>query len=184
LVHNSFYTQRHELVRFLEEMVKELGAEKDSNGNRVRIMLLGSTLAYGDYRVPDLLEDSGASIVIEAFSEGMRDYRYTVDTGDDPFHALAQHYLMKNIPGAYFRGSSKERFDDFLALIRTFNVNGVVFYSLMYRETYDIEAYLFNRILEERNIPSLSIKSDYVSGDTRSLRTRIETFVDTVKRRQ
>jgi benzoyl-CoA reductase/2-hydroxyglutaryl-CoA dehydratase subunit BcrC/BadD/HgdB len=185
LVHNSFYVEPNLLRKLLKELWEELRSKEFSNRKGVRILIIGSTLAFGDYRVLDLLEESGASVVMEEFSEGIKDYWFTVCTrGSDLLSRLATHYFMKRLPGAFFRGSSKERFDHFKELIRKFRINGVVSYSLLYRETYDIEIYLLDRILGELNIPMLSIKSDYISGETGSLRTRIETFIHTVNRRQ
>ena len=146
-------------------------------------MLTGSTLALGDYNILDLLEEAGASIVIEEFSEGLRDYWQTVENDFNPVRALAKTYFTNKIPGAFFRGSATERFDYLLRLSSQFKVNGVVWYSLMYRDSYDIEAYLFPSRLKEVEIPMLNIKSDYSAGEIGALRTRIEAFIEIIEGR-
>ena len=144
------------------------------------LILTGSTLALGDYKVLDLLESAGASVVIEEFAEGIRHYWEQVEVGGDLMEALADRYFRKRVPPAWFR-PSRERMDFVIKLARDFKVDGVVWYSLMYRESYDIEGYLFRRALEKFNIPMLKINSGYDTSETASLRIRIETFIETIK---
>jgi len=128
------------------------------------------------------LEEAGASVVIEEFCEGMRDYWQQVDVNGDPVLSLVNHYLMKKMPGAFFRGSTKERFSCLKDLVRQFNVNGVLWLALLFRETYDIERYLFEQASEFLDLPKLTVQSNYDAGETESFRTRIETFVTIIER--
>jgi len=100
-----------------------------------------------------------------------------VDLNGDPIFSLADHYFVKKVPSASFRGASKERFAFFADLVKQFRVDGVVWYSLLFRETYDIEGYLFSRASEFSDLPKLMVKSNYDAGETGGLQTRIETFM-------
>ena len=182
LNHDSLYADRHVMIEALESLRDKLQVNKAARPKGPRILLTGSTLASGDDTVVDLLEEAGASIVVEEFCEGLRPYWEKVSAEGDPIEALANSYLMKRAPCAFFRGSPEERFDFLLRLVKDFNVDGVVWYSLMYRETYGIESYIFHKALEKMNIPMLSITSDYSPAETGSLRTRIETFIQTIER--
>ena len=183
LMHDSFFADRRIMVEALEEMVEELKTGETSAPSGPRIMLTGSTLASGDYVVVDLLEQAGASIVIEEFSEGLRNYWHDLDVDGDPVRALAAGYFMKEVPGAFFRGAAKERFDFLIKLARDFSVDGVLWYSLMYRDTYDVEGYLFPRVLDKFGIQALNLRSNYDAGETGSFRTQIESFLETIARR-
>jgi benzoyl-CoA reductase/2-hydroxyglutaryl-CoA dehydratase subunit BcrC/BadD/HgdB len=183
LNHDSFYADRHTTIKVLESLCDELKVKDAPSLGGPRVLLTGSTLAVGDSKVVDLLEEAGASIVIEEFCEGMRNYWQIVDANDDPMQALANSYFARRVPCAFFRGAAKERFDFLLRLINDFKVDGVVWYSLMYRDSYDIEGYLFRRALEKLNIPMLRLSSDYDAAETGTFRTRIETFIDTIKKR-
>ena len=183
LIHSSFYTDRSTLIKSLESIRDELKDKTAPSMEKPRILLTGSTLAVGDYKVIDLLEEAGASVVIEEFCEGLPDYWQTVDTDDDPMHALATSYFAKTIPGAFFRGAAKERFDFLLKLAQNFKIDGVVWYSLMHRESYDIEGYLFHEVASQHNLPMLKIISNYDASETGAIRTRIETFIETIKAR-
>ena len=51
-----------------------------------------------------------------------------------------------------------------------------------YHKTYAIESYLFQRAMEKQDISVLTVASDYDIAETGALRTRIETFVETLER--
>jgi benzoyl-CoA reductase/2-hydroxyglutaryl-CoA dehydratase subunit BcrC/BadD/HgdB len=185
LIHNSFFAERRVLIDILERLCQEL--EKSENSSKYfgpRIMFTGSTLAAGDYYVLDLLEKAGASIVIEEFCEGLREYWHRIDIDGNPIQALAKNYFAVRVPCAFFRGSSKERYDLLQKLIKEFRVDGIVWYSLMYRESYEIEAYLFRRLLADIGIPILYVKSHYASAEKGPLKTRLEAFIEIIAGRQ
>ncbi|MEE9400975.1 MAG: 2-hydroxyacyl-CoA dehydratase family protein, partial [Dehalococcoidia bacterium] len=63
-----------------------------------------------------------------------------------------------------------------------FNVDGIIWYQLMYRSSYDIQAYYFERILKNAlGIPMLKLESDYDVSERGPFRTRIETFIEIIK---
>jgi len=150
LIHNCLYIERNILLDSLKSIWEALRKKSSFDHTGPRILLTGSTLALGDYKVIDLLEDAGASIVIEEFPEGLLNYWRNIDMNDNPLQAIAQSYFTKSVPPAFFRGSAKERFEFLLHLATDFKVNGIVWYSLIYRDTYGIEAHIFRRLLEEK----------------------------------
>lgn len=182
LSHDSLHADRNVMIKVLKSLRDELQVNKTTRPKGPRMLLTGSTLAWGDDKVVDLLEAAGASIVVEEFCEGLRTYWEDVNADDDPMKALADSYLMKRVPCAFFRGSPEERFDFLLRLVKDFNVDGVVWYSLMYRETYGIESHIFHKVLEKKNMPMLIVTSEYSPAETGHLRTRIETFTQTIER--
>ena len=184
LNHATFYSDRLVLVSALEAIVDELKRKQSSEQKGPRIMLTGSTLAEGDYKVLDLLEKGGATIVIEEFSEGVRHYRQKVEPNNDLIEALADRYLTRRTPSAFFKLVIRERFDFLLKLITDFRVDGVVWYSLMYRDSYDREAVLFNRELEKKGIPFLRLSSDYSPAEKEFMRMRIEALMESIKLRR
>jgi len=185
LNHASFHADRSIMLEVLESLTKELKRREAPNSSGPRILFTGSTLAMGDHKVLDLLEASGAQIVIECFDEGLRDYWKNVANNGDLMKALADRYFMKKVPGAYFR-PSRERLDFILKLARDFKVDGILWYQLMYRDGADIQSYRFSQILKkELDIPMLKLQSDWdMAGEIGPFRTRIEAFVETIGRRR
>ena len=141
-------------------------------------------MAEGDYKILELVENVGGKIVVEEFCEGIRHYWQGVRTDRDLLRALAERYFLKRVPCAFARPSIGERFTFLKELIREFKVDGVIWYELMYRDSYDIESYYFDEVLKkELNIPMLKIESDYDPLEKASFLTRVETFVETIRRK-
>jgi benzoyl-CoA reductase/2-hydroxyglutaryl-CoA dehydratase subunit BcrC/BadD/HgdB len=181
LNHASFIADRRVFIDVLESVFRELREKPPSGPKRPRILLTGSTLAMGDYKVLEMAEAAGASIVIEEFAEGMRHYWENVQANGDLMQALADRYFRRRVPPAWFR-PSRERLDHLITLARDFRVDGIIWYQLMYRSSYDIQAFYFEKMLKkELDIPMLKLESDYDVSERGPLRTRIETFVEIIK---
>ncbi len=182
LNHGSFLADKEVMVEILELINEELkkGAAAPSKGPR--ILLTGSTLALGDSKVSDIIEEAGGVVVIEEFAEGIRSYWQSVETNGDLMEALADCYFMQRITPGWFR-PDRERLDFLVTLAMDFNVAGVIWYQLMYRESYKLESYYFPDILrKETGLPMLTVESDYDPSEIGQLRTRIETFIETLRR--
>jgi len=181
MLHYSSLISRQRLIPLLESVLAEIrkSAAKTRPG-KPRILLTGSTLARGDYNILDILETSGADVVFEEFTEGLRDYSQDFSLDGDPLQSLCDCYFRNKLPGAFFRDSVNERFNFLSERIAEFNPDGIVWYSLLYRDTYDQEAFLFEKEMADRKIPFMHLKSDYDAGEKGSLKTKIETFIDTL----
>ena len=170
------------MVDLLESLIKELGKRAPVSGNGPRILLTGSTLAQGDYKVPDIIEEAGGRVVMEEFAEGIRPYWEEVKPDGDLMKNLADSYFMQRVPPAWFR-PGRERLNFLVDLARDFHVDGVIWYHLMYRNSYKIESYYFPDILKrETGLSMLTVESDYDATETGPLQTRIETFIETIRR--
>ena len=181
LNHASFIADKTVLISVLESIHEELKKRPTASPKGPRILLTGSTLAMGDYKVLDMTEEAGAAIVVEEFAEGIRHYWENVQVNGDLMESLADRYFRRRMPPAWFR-PSRERLDYLIELAKDFNVDGIIWYQLMYRSSYDIQSFYFEKILKkELDIPMLKIESDYDVSERGPLRTRIETFVEIIK---
>jgi benzoyl-CoA reductase/2-hydroxyglutaryl-CoA dehydratase subunit BcrC/BadD/HgdB len=179
LNHASFYTDRDYMLTNLESLSKELSEKDGKKGPR--IFLIGSSMAEGDYKVYDLLESAGADVVVEDFSEGIRPYWGEIEISDDLILALADYYFKKRTPlPALFRPSTEERSAFLLKLAKDFSVNGIIWYSMLYRESYDIEGVYFGRQAEKKGFPFIKIVTDYNPAENFSLQTRISAFIESI----
>jgi benzoyl-CoA reductase/2-hydroxyglutaryl-CoA dehydratase subunit BcrC/BadD/HgdB len=185
LNHASFIADRQYMIEVLESISKGLKIKKAPPCTAPRILLIGSTIAIGDYRVIDMLEAAGAQIVIEQFDEGMRRYEMKVEVDGNPIKALADaHFTRREPPPAYQRPATKARNDFHLKLIDEFKVDGVVWYTLLYRNPHHIEGAYFEQVLKkEKGLPMLELHSDYdIYSEGAAFRTRIESFVEMLKK--
>ncbi|MDY7036066.1 MAG: 2-hydroxyacyl-CoA dehydratase family protein [Thermodesulfobacteriota bacterium] len=185
LNHASFYGDPDEIVEILTELYKEL-QEKQKEGNnhgRPRLLLTGPNLARGDYKVVEIIEEAGGTVVVEEACEGVRYYWEDVEDDKDYGAALGKRYLMKRTPCAFMNASASKRFDFIMKLVNEFSVDGIIWYHLLYCETYDIESFFMTRKMEEAGIPMLKIQTDYEAAEIGPLRTRVETFIEMLKRK-
>jgi benzoyl-CoA reductase/2-hydroxyglutaryl-CoA dehydratase subunit BcrC/BadD/HgdB len=179
LNHASFSLDRDFLITSMESLSEELKKKQGIKGPR--ILLIGSTIAEGDYKVYNLLESAGASVVIEDFSEGLRPYRGEVQTNGDLLTSLAEYYFMKRQPlPAFFRPSTEERVSFLFKLAKDYKVDGIVWYSMLYREAYDIEGVYFSQQVEKEGFPFIKIVTDYDPAEHNSLRTRLGAFIESI----
>ena len=169
------------MVKILELIANELKEKAGGQSEGPRILLTGSTLAMGDHKILDLIEEAGGVVVMEEFAEGIKPYWIDVNPEGDLMEALADAYFWRRIPPAWFR-PGKERLNFLIQLAKDFKVNGVIWYQLMYREAYKTEAYYFPDILKkETGLSMLAVESDYDSAEVGPLRTRVDTYIETIR---
>jgi benzoyl-CoA reductase/2-hydroxyglutaryl-CoA dehydratase subunit BcrC/BadD/HgdB len=182
LNHGSFLADKEVMVEILESFIKELKEATPQPKNGPRILFTGSTLARGDSKVMDLIEDTGGVIVMEEFAEGIRPYWGKVKLEGDLMANLAESYFMDRVCPGWFRPGT-ERLDFLIKLAKDYTVEGLVWYQLMYRESYKVESYFFpDRLKKETGLPMLIVESEYDAMETGPMKTRIETFIDTIRR--
>jgi benzoyl-CoA reductase/2-hydroxyglutaryl-CoA dehydratase subunit BcrC/BadD/HgdB len=182
LHHQSFYAGPAFTIEILEETLRNLNhipAPRDSNAPR--LLITGPNICAGDYKLLAIIDDVGGNIVTEEIFEGVRTYWRDIDIGGDPLDSLIQGYLINRIPPAFMRNSAGKRFDHIIKLISEFKVSGVIWYELMYCETYDSESYYIAQQLKQRNIPLLILESDYGKSDIGQLRTRVQAFMEMLR---
>ena len=179
LHHASYYAEKTEMINILEDLYSELKDMKPQPAEGPRFLLTGSTLAMGDQKIFELMEDNPAKAVIvrEEFAECIRPYSYNVGLDGDPIEELAEAYFMKRIPPAWFNPSD-DTTDYLIQLTKDFNVDGVIWYQMMYRESYDMQAKYFEEKLKKRStIPMLKLETDYDTSEKGPFKTRIDTII-------
>ena len=176
------------MIELLEQVYEEATQGKEASTLKgPRIMLIASTLAEGDYKIWDLMEGAGSPIVIEDCHEGIRHYWEwdEVILNGDIIKALADRCFMRRITSPMIWTRGKERIDFLLKQARDFDVAGVVWYQLMYRDEYEVESQYFDKIVaKELNIPMLKIESDYDTSERGPFRTRVEAFIEAIEQRR
>lgn len=183
LHHASFFADKRVMVDVLGSVYESLKEAAPPAQSGVRILLTGSTLAQGDSNILDLIEQAGGVVVMEEFGEGMRPYWEDVKTEGDLLENLADCYFWRRVPPAWFRPDA-ERLDFLVKLAKDYNAAGVIWYQLMYRESYKLESYYFpDKLRRETGLSMLTLESDYDTAETGQMLTRIETFIETTGRR-
>jgi len=182
LNHASFHADPNFMVDVLDSLYQKLNkGDQDRAVEAPRLLLVGPNIANGDYGILELVESAGGEIVVEEVCEGIRYYWQSVDNKRDLIRSLARGYLQERLPCAFMRYASKKRLDFALKLIKDFNVSGVIWYELLYCETYDSESYFFAQKLNEHNIPMLKLESEYGAASVGQFQIRIDAFIELIK---
>ncbi|MEM3586243.1 MAG: double-cubane-cluster-containing anaerobic reductase [Candidatus Jordarchaeaceae archaeon] len=177
------FTQKTmELVKELEERIKK--GEGVVDAGAPRIMISGCPMAIPNWKLHHIVESSGAVIVVEESCVGTR---YTsmgkidssANTVDELLRRIANAYL--NIHCSCFTPNTG-RVEDNVRLAKEFKVDGVIHYSLQTCHGYNIEAAKIERALKEINVPMLRIETDYSNEDTGQITTRVQAFLEMIKK--
>lgn len=148
-----------------------------------RILLSGCPMSLPNWKVPNIIETSGAIVVGEEMCTGERGTQVLTcddaDTIDELIDNIADRYFQ--IDCAVFT-PNKSRYEHIKEMAKKYNADGVLHYSLQFCQPYQAEAIPFEKGLEDEGIPVLNIETDYSQEDVGQLKTRIEAFIERVKK--
>ena len=144
-----------------------------------RILVSGCPQAVPNWKLPMIVETSGAVIVGEESCVGERGTRnLTPDTGEtveEMMDALVERYFQ--VDCAIFTPNA-QRLEHIQEMVATYRADGVIHYGLQFCQPYLMEAIPVEKALEEKGIPCLRIETDYGMEDMGQLKTRVEAFVE------
>tara|TARA_R110002033_G_scaffold107863_1_gene154238 strand:- start:24770 stop:26092 length:1323 start_codon:yes stop_codon:yes gene_type:complete len=175
------YTQKvNELCDELEKRVEDKISvfEKDTP----RLMILGTPIAPPNWKLHTAVEGSGGAIINEESCIGHRYYKDNVDIDnikneDDLMEELMKRYSA--VDCACFTPNTP-RIDKILQMYKDRKADGVIYYTLSFCHTYNVESFLVTEALEAAGIPCLVIESDYSPEDAGQIKTRVEAFLESI----
>jgi benzoyl-CoA reductase/2-hydroxyglutaryl-CoA dehydratase subunit BcrC/BadD/HgdB len=148
-----------------------------------RVLVSGCPMAVPNWKLPSIIETSGAVIVGEESCIGERGTQNLVDdsgkTVEELMDAIVDRYF--KIDCAIFT-PNESRIDHIKELAKKYKADGVVHYALQFCSPYVIESYPVEQALIAENIPTIRIETDYSQEDIGQLKTRIEAFIETIKK--
>ncbi len=147
--------------------------------NTPRILVSGCPQAVPNWKLPRIVETSGAVIVAEESCIGERGTRNLTDdsgeTVEEMMEAIVDRYFQ--VDCAIF-APNPDRLDHIQKMFDTYRADGVIHYGLQFCQPYLMESIPIEKALEEKNIPCLRIETDYSMEDVAQLKTRIEAFIE------
>jgi benzoyl-CoA reductase subunit C len=150
-----------------------------------RIMVVGAEV--DDAALIDIIEDSGANMVVDDLCPGAREYLPLAEVTPNPLDGLAERYLRRikcgrtyrEVKGSY-EDSLEDRFGHIGKAIKDFAVNGVILYIYKYCDPYGFEVPVMKSYIESLGIPVLYIEDEYSMSTIGRLRTRIQAFLEMI----
>jgi benzoyl-CoA reductase/2-hydroxyglutaryl-CoA dehydratase subunit BcrC/BadD/HgdB len=167
-----------ELTEIIEKIKESAGrGEGGAPQNAKRILITGCPIGGATEKVVRVIEEAGAVVVAFENCTGAKQFDRKVDENADPLEALAEYYLAI---GCSVMTPNPNRLELLGRLCAQFNVDGVVEMLLQSCHTYAVETHTIREFLRERNIPFISIETDYSQGDREQLKTRAAAFIETL----
>jgi benzoyl-CoA reductase/2-hydroxyglutaryl-CoA dehydratase subunit BcrC/BadD/HgdB len=147
-----------------------------------RILLSGCPMAVPNWKLPWIIETSGAVIVGEESCVGERGTRNLTDecgsTVEELMDAIVDRHFQ--VDCAIFT-PNPERLSHIEEMFREYKADGVIHYGLQFCQPYITESMPVEKALEEKDIPTLRIDTDYSMEDVGQLKTRVEAFIELLK---
>lgn len=186
----AFYDNPERFIESTNKLCDELEVRVEQGIGAVekgapRVVISGCPMALPNWKLPWILENSGAVVVAEESCVGERWFRTLVDesgeTLEDMIDNIVDRYL--TIDCACFT-PNPDRPIHVVETTEEFAGDGVVHYSISFCTPYMVEAKLVEDALAGEGIPLLKIETDYSQGDVGQLRTRIDAFLEIITERK
>jgi len=150
--------------------------------NTPRLLISGCPMAVPNWKVPMIIEGSGAVIVGEESCVGERGTQWLTDdngkTIEELLDAIAERYF--KIDCAVFT-PNPSRVKHVKDMFGMYNAQGVIHYSLQFCHPYIVESGPVEMELEKAGMPVLRLETDYSQEDAGQLKTRIEAFRERIE---
>jgi benzoyl-CoA reductase/2-hydroxyglutaryl-CoA dehydratase subunit BcrC/BadD/HgdB len=176
-----FTAKVNELCDELEGRVKS-GDGVSTKGSR-RLLISGSPMAIPNWKLHAIIEGIGATVVGEESCVGERNFRTLLNDNftsvEEALHNLAERYM--TIDCACFTPND-ERMTNIVDMTKKLKAHGVIHYALQFCTPYMVEAHRAKNAVEKAGIPFIKIETDYSMEDMGQLKTRVEAFLEMIKR--
>jgi len=173
-----------EYVELLERYLEEVRWRKVGGPPEPRLFIWGNEI--DDSAFIQLIEESGAMVVMDDLCTGSRSFWHEVPETADPLMDIAQRYLSIPCPRSNFTltGNRKQdlenRFGYIGEFVEAWKVDGAIFYIIRYCDTCELEGPDLRDYLKEKGIPVLMLEDDYSLVTIGQLRTRIQAFLEMI----
>ncbi|NMO02282.1 2-hydroxyacyl-CoA dehydratase [Gordonia sp. TBRC 11910] len=185
LVKSSMVMDVAEHTRLLKELLAELNPPVEASDDLIRLHLSGHFCHAPKPAVLDTIEEAGALVVDDDLYTGYRYISTDVAESGDPFDALAQWYLDRNLTEPCpTRITVEVDWDTHLIdSLRASGSQGVVVLMAKFCEPHMLYYPELRKALDAQGIPLLLIETEHEGNPAEALRTRIETFVERIRRK-
>lgn len=154
---------------------------KRQNGEKCKVLLLGSPVYFPNYKVPFLIEEAGLELFFQA------DYTTLSMQDDSGLERMrgekeADIFYKNDSSPAYVKNNAMyERIEK---LLTERGIDGVVYHILKGQIEYDFELGRFEELFEKLDIPVFRLETDYNYQDIEQLRIRLEAFSEILNQRR
>ncbi len=180
LVGTTFNFNREEIPAQMDELIKRIEEEGEQLEKKPRILITGCPIGGAAEKVIQIIEENGAYCVAFENCTGAKAIEENVDESiEDVYEALAKKYMRI---GCSCMSPNENRFHLLGEMIDEYKADAVVDVELSACHTYALETGKVKELVRnQKNIPYLSIETDYSAADIGQLTTRLSAFIEMLK---
>jgi benzoyl-CoA reductase subunit C len=185
-VQSSMVMDKATHTALLERLLTELRTEVCGPQRGTRVYLSGHFCQAPKPAVLALVEECGGIVVDDDLYHGQRYISTDVDEEGDPLDALAEWYLARNLqvpcPTRVDQNADWEGY--LVAAMDRSKAEGMIVLMAKFCEPHMYYYPEIKEAFEARGIPHLLIETEHEMSTLEALRTRIETFLEIVRRQR
>ncbi|AWK74877.1 benzoyl-CoA reductase [Rhodococcus oxybenzonivorans] len=184
LVKSSMVMDIHEHTAVLLELLDRIVVRDEAPDDLVRLHLSGHFCHAPKPEILDVIEESGGLVVDDDLYTGFRYISTDVPEDGDPLAALSTWYLERNINAPCpTRVTNKVDWDTYLLeSLEASRSVGVVVLMAKFCEPHMLYYPELRKALEAHGVQSLLIETEHEGIPIETLRTKMETFVERIRR--
>jgi len=171
---------KEEFSRDRAGLVESLEAAPAPGDDRVRVMLSGSLCCSPPPSLLDLIEDTGAVVVDDDLYVGSRYFTPQAREEGDPLEALAERYL--DMVPCPTRFNIRDLGDYVVERAKQSRAQGVISIVVKFCEPHAIYLPHIQSKLNRAGFPHLIIETVPEMGSLAPVKTRLEAFLETVRK--
>jgi benzoyl-CoA reductase subunit C len=186
IVKSSMVMDKARHTELLRVLLSQLESRSVPLSTDVRLHLSGHFCQAPKPELLDMIESCGATVVGDDLYHGFRYISTDVPEDGDPIDALATWYMARNtkVP-CPTRVQNNVDWDGFLInAVKNERAQGVIVLMAKFCEPHMYYYPEVKEAFERHGVPHLLIETEHESMALEGLKTRVETFVEVVKRRE
>ncbi len=175
-----------ESIELLKSVIKEINHRKNGPQKKpVRLLIYGSEIDATN--LIDIIEESGANVVMDDLSIGSRPFWHDVEKHGASLKDISDHYLDKitcprvfrEVEGTH-RDDLENRFGYLYDFAKDFNVNGIIVHVMRYCDTFAFDLPDVKEFFKIKGFPVYDIEDEYEIRAKDRIKNRIEAFVEII----
>jgi benzoyl-CoA reductase subunit C len=155
-------------------------ARRNRAQDRVRVIVEGSFCEQPSLELLQTIEEADCYVVNDDFCLGQRWFSAPLPLDGDPLEALAHHIMERSVPSAVHHPGPAGRGAALVRKAREAHAEGVLFCMAKFCEPALYDYALLKRAVEAEGIPHLAFEFEEKMGTFESIRTQLETFVESI----
>jgi len=184
MVKSSMVMDKASHCALLEALIIELEATAATRKRGVRVYLSGHFCQAPKLGILDLIESCGGIVVDDDLYHGQRYISTDVDETGDPLSALAKWYLQRNLkvpcPTRVDQNADWETY--LLDAMAKSKAEGMIVLMAKFCEPHMYYYPEIKEAFEAKGVPHLLIETEHETTALEGIRTRVEAFLEMVKR--